>query len=118
MDQRPIIAVTLGDPAGVGPEIVAAAVGRGDLHTLCRPLVIGDRGALERAAATMGVAATINAVARPDEGRYEAGTIDLLDLANVPADLKIGVVQGAAGRAAFAYIERATRLALAGEVDA
>ena len=118
MDQRPLMAITMGDPAGVGPEIVAAAVGLGGLHGVSRPLVIGDRGALERAAATMGVGAGINTVAGPAEGRYEAGTIDLLDLGNVPADMVTGKVQGAAGRAAFGYIERATELALAGEVDA
>ena len=118
MDQRPLIAITLGDPAGVGPEIVAAAVGLGDLHAVSRPLVIGDRGALERAARAMGVTARVDTVAHPAEGRYEPGTIDLLDLANVPADLAMGAVQGAAGRAAFAYIERATALVVAGEVEA
>ena len=115
MDQRPIIAITLGDPAGVGPEIVAAAVGQGDVYSVSRPLVIGDRGALERAAKSMGVTAAINIVGRPADGRYEQGTIDLLDLANVPSELVIGMVQGAAGRAAFANIALAKQLALAGE---
>ncbi len=118
MDERPLIAITMGDPAGVGPEIVAAAAGLGELHGVSRPLVIGDRGALERAAGTMGVRAHINPVTAPGEGRYEAGTVDLLDLGGVPADLVTGKVQGAAGRAAFGYIQRAAELALAGEVDA
>lgn len=118
MDSRPLLAITMGDPAGIGPEIVAAAVGLGDLHTVSRPLVIGDGDALARAARTMGVTATLHPVRRPVDGRYTTGTIDLLDLANVPADLMPGRVQGAAGRAAFEYIARATELALAGEVEA
>ncbi len=118
MDQRPIIAITIGDPAGVGPEIVVAAVAGGDIYAVCRPLVIGDRGAIERAARSMGVSAAINVVERPADGVYEQGTIDLIDLGNVPAGLETGKVQGAAGRAAFGYIERATQLALAGEIEA
>ena len=47
MDQRPIIAITIGDPAGVGPEIVVAAVAGGDIYAVCRPLVVGDRGAID-----------------------------------------------------------------------
>ncbi len=116
--RRPLIAITVGDPAGVGPEIVAAAVGLGNVAAYCRPLVIGDRAVLERAARIMGVSATLHTVDRPAQGRYEAGVIDVLDLGNVPSDLVTGKVQGAAGRAAFEYIERAIALALAGEVDA
>ncbi len=55
---RPLIAVTMGDPAGVGPEIVAAAVALGGLHQSTRPLVIGDLRALERGMASTGVTAT------------------------------------------------------------
>jgi 4-phospho-D-threonate 3-dehydrogenase / 4-phospho-D-erythronate 3-dehydrogenase len=107
----------MGDPAGVGPEIVAAAVGLGGLYEVSRPLVIGDRGVLERAARSMGVQASVNVVQRPTDGRYEQGVIDLLDLGNVPVDMQTGKVQGAAGRAAFGYIAKATELALAGEVE-
>ena len=118
MDERPLVAVTMGDPAGIGPEVVAGALGFGEVYPMSRPLVVGDRGALERAARVMGVTATLHVVTDPSEGRYEPGVIDLIDLANVPPDLRTGEVQAAAGRAAFAYIERATQLALAGAVDA
>ncbi len=118
MDERPLVAVTMGDPAGIGPEVVAGALGFGEVYPMSRPLVVGDHGALERAARVMGVTATLHVVTDPSEGRYEPGVIDLIDLANVPPDLRMGEVQAAAGRAAFAYIERATQLALAGAVDA
>ncbi|MFN8558378.1 MAG: hypothetical protein U0531_13885 [Dehalococcoidia bacterium] len=70
MDERPLIGVTLGDPAGVGPEVVAAALGAGDLYADSRPVVIGDAGALERAARAMKVTAALHVVARPEDGRF------------------------------------------------
>jgi len=118
MSELPVVAITIGDPAGVGPEVVAAALAAGDLASVCRPLVIGDRGVLERAARTMGVSLEMRTIGGPGEAEFRSGTVDVIDLRNVPEDLRIGVVQAAAGRAAFAYIERATELALAGEVDA
>ena len=118
MSDQPIIAITIGDPAGVGPEVVAAALANGGMAQVSRPLVIGDRTVLERAARTMGVALNLRAVNQPGEASFADDGVDLIDLGNVPADLQVGQVQGAAGRAAFAYIERATVLALAGEVDA
>jgi 4-hydroxythreonine-4-phosphate dehydrogenase len=118
MADRPIVAITIGDPAGIGPEVVAAALARGDLHAVCRPLVIGDRGAVERAARTMGVDLELHTVRSPADARFETGIIDLIDLANVPDGLRVGAIQGEAGRAAFGYIERAIELAMRGEVDA
>jgi len=118
MSKLPIVAITIGDPAGVGPEIVAAALALGGIDDICRPLVVGDGAVLERAARTMGVALPVRRVASPAEAAFEGGTIDVIDLDNVPAELRIGAVQGAAGRAAFGYIERSCALALAGEVDA
>jgi 4-hydroxythreonine-4-phosphate dehydrogenase len=115
---RPVLALTTGDPAGVGPEIVAAALALGGLHACCRPLVVGDAGVLRRAAATMGVALAVRPVDGPAAARYEPGTAEIIDLANVPPDLPAGRVSGVAGRAAFAAIETTTRLALSGAVDA
>ena len=114
----PVVAITIGDPAGVGPEVVAAALAHGRLAEVCRPLVIGDGGVLQRAAGTMGVALATRTVAAPAEAAYDGDTLNVIDLANVPANLRTGEIQGAAGRAAFDYIEHATHLALDGAVDA
>ncbi|MGD9893960.1 MAG: 4-hydroxythreonine-4-phosphate dehydrogenase PdxA [Dehalococcoidia bacterium] len=118
MSTLPIVAITIGDPAGVGPDVVAAALAGGNLGDCCRPLVIGDRGTLERSARVMGVSLPLHPVDEPAGAAYEPGVIDLIDLANVSTELEIGKVQATAGQAAFAYIERATALALRGEVDA
>src|SRR6476659_557502 len=118
MAELPIIAITIGDPAGVGPEVVAGALANGDLRDVCRPLVIGDRRVMERAVGSMGVELPLHSVASPAEARFTPDAVDLIDLDNVPAGLAVGRVDGAAGRAAFGYIERSTQLALAGEVDA
>jgi 4-hydroxythreonine-4-phosphate dehydrogenase len=117
--ERPLIAVTMGDPAGVGPEIILKALTDESLTASSRPLVIGDRGVLERAQTFSGFQGGIRIVASPEEGTYRAGTVDLLDLGNVDlGSLQMGVVQGMGGRAAFDYLERAVGLALPGKVDA
>jgi 4-hydroxythreonine-4-phosphate dehydrogenase len=116
---RPLVGVTLGDPAGIGPEIIVRALGEADLYELSRPLVLGDRSVLERAARAVGVEPKLHLVGRPAEGRFEPGTIDLLDLANVDlATLEWGQVQAQAGRAAFDNIRTGIELALAGEIEA
>ena len=116
---RPLVGVTLGDPAGVGPEITVKALGEADVYEISRPLVIGAAGVLERAARAVGLSPRVNLVSRPAEGRFEPGTIDLLDLNNVDlATLEWGKVQAQAGQAAFDYIRRGIELALAGELDA
>jgi len=118
MAELPIVAITIGDPAGVGPDVVAAALAGGALETVCRPLVIGDRAVLERAAHTMGVSLPLRVVRSVADASFARDGVDLLDLENVPADLSVGRVSGEAGRAAFGYIERSIQLALSGEIDA
>lgn len=117
-DSRPIIAITMGDAAGVGPEVIVKALAHPAVHASCRPLVIGDAGRLEDAARLCKVTLEIRRVADPASGRYAPGTLDCLDLELVPGDLPYGVLSRAAGEAAYRYVEKATRLAVAGEVDA
>ena len=116
---RPIIAISLGDPAGVGPEIVVKALAEESIHKVCCPLVVGDRKVIANALDVCGGSAHLRVVDKPDEGRYEQGTIDLIDLDNVDmATLAIGESQAMCGRAAFEYIERSVSLALGRLVDA
>jgi 4-hydroxythreonine-4-phosphate dehydrogenase len=115
---RPIIAITMGDPAGVGPEIIMKSLAHADLYDRCRPLVIGDLERLRQAGKIVGVSLTFNAVEKPADGKYKAGTVDVIDIAVVPADLPFGKLSPVAGEAAFRFVERAAKLAMSGEADA
>ena len=115
---RPIIAVTMGDAAGIGPEIVVKALARPDVPAAVRALVIGDAGRLAKAAAIAGVSLNVHRVDGPASGVFAAGTIDCVDLGLIPDDLPFGQLSAVAGDAAYRYIERAVALAMAGSVDA
>jgi 4-hydroxythreonine-4-phosphate dehydrogenase len=116
--RRPIVAITMGDAAGVGPEIIVKALAREDVAAACRALVVGDARRLTKAAALCGAAVRI----RPAEGAADAGfatgTIDCVDLGLIPDELPFGRLSAAAGDAACRYVERAVALAMAGAVDA
>ncbi|MEN8165723.1 MAG: 4-phospho-D-threonate 3-dehydrogenase, partial [Acidobacteriota bacterium] len=81
---KPIIGITMGDPAGIGPEVVVKSLTDAQLFETARPLLIGDAGVVRQALELSGLQAQINRVERPADGRYQPGTIDLVDLANVP----------------------------------
>ena len=117
-EQLPILAITMGDPAGCGPEIIVKALADQQIYQICRPLVVGDAGRMAMAAGIVNSLAKIHATAEPQNGLYEHGTIDVLDFANVPADLPFGQVDGRAGHAAYLYIEGAIKQALAQKVAA
>jgi 4-hydroxythreonine-4-phosphate dehydrogenase len=109
----------MGDPAGIGPEVVLKALRNPDVYARCRPLVLGDRRILERAAPWGGADLGYELVEEPAEGSYRAGRVTLLDMANAaPEDCPIGQISSAAGRAAVEYVFRACDLAMAGAVDA
>ena len=114
----PVIAITMGDAAGVGPEVVVKALAHTEIYDTLRPLVIGDAGRLAKAAAVCGVSVAVRPVDGPAAADFQPGTIDTVDLGLVPADLPFGQLSPVAGDAAFRYVERAVALAVAGEVDA
>ena len=115
---RPMIAITMGDAAGIGPEIIMKSLARPALYERCRPLVVGDAGRLRAAGAIVGADLRLRVVEHPREAAFEAGLVDCIDLALIPENLPWGALSSVAGDAAFRFIERAVALALAGEVDA
>ncbi len=115
---RPVIAITMGDPSGVGPEIVMKSLAHAEVYRRCRPVVVGDAARLRQAGSIVGSSLTVRAIARPSEAQYVCGSVDCVDLALVRADLPWGRISAAAGDAAFRYIERAVSLAVGGEADA
>lgn len=114
----PVVGITMGDAAGVGPEVVVKTLSRKSLYDECRPLVIGDARRLELANRLVKGDVRVRSIANASEARYEPGTIDCIDLKLIPADLPFGQISPVAGDAAFRYIERAAALAQAGEIDA
>jgi 4-hydroxythreonine-4-phosphate dehydrogenase len=115
---RPRIAITMGDAAGVGPEVIMKALAHAEVYAMCRPLVVGDARRLERAGGIVGARLQVRPVATPAEARYEPGTVDCIDLAAIPENTPFGKLSMACGDAAYRFIERAVALALAGDVDA
>ena len=117
---RKIIGITMGDPAGVGPEITVKALRDPTIYEKCKPLVIGDRAILERACRLVGAEEIqIHPVSDPAQGLYQAGTIDLYDMELLtPEEYEVGQVSAKAGNAAFQYVRKTIELAMEGKVDA
>ncbi|WP_371366417.1 D-threonate 4-phosphate dehydrogenase [Sporomusa rhizae] len=114
--ERPILAITMGDPAGCGPEIIVKALSDRSIYEICRPLVFGDAKRLALAATILNSPLHIAGLAKVAKGSFKHGTIDVLDFSNIPADLPFGQVNPQAGHAAYQYIEAAVQAAMAGEV--
>ncbi|WP_329360651.1 4-hydroxythreonine-4-phosphate dehydrogenase PdxA [Streptomyces sp. NBC_01483] len=114
----PLIAVTMGDGAGIGPEVVVAALLDDAVLTQCRPVVIGDAQRLREAARILGLDCEIAAVEHPRDAEFTPGRVNVVDLGLLPADLPWGKLSPVAGDAAYMYIKRAAELAVAGEVHA
>ncbi|MFC8662345.1 4-hydroxythreonine-4-phosphate dehydrogenase PdxA [Streptomyces sp. NPDC057199] len=112
----PIIAVTMGDGAGIGPEVIVPALLNADTLRGCRPVVIGDAERLREAARILGVACDIVSVDGPAQAEFTPGRINVVDLGLLPADLPWGALSAKAGDAAYQYIRVAAELALNGDV--
>lgn len=116
---KPIIAITMGDAAGVGPEIVVKAMTEEEICSLCRLLVVWDAGVLAGAGDMLKIPLALRLIAEVAEARFEHGKMDIFDLVNVELGmLKADRVSAMAGRAAVEYVVRAVKLALSGEIDA
>jgi 4-hydroxythreonine-4-phosphate dehydrogenase len=116
---KPIIAITMGDPTGVGPEIITRALAEPSIRELCRPLVIGDEKAMNRAIAALGLPVRVEKVESPAILKEERGAISLFPLSRLgDADLVYGKPTVAAGDAMFSYITTAARLCMEGDVAA
>ena len=116
--QLPILAITMGEAAGCGPEIIVKALADQTVYQLCRPLVFGDAKRMSFVRDRIESSLKINRVTDAQSGLYQCGTIDVLDFDNVPADLPFGQVDSRAGHAAYQYIEAAVQQALEKQVAA
>ena len=116
--QLPILAITMGDAAGCGPEIIVKALADENIYRQCRPLVFGDAKRLQIAADIVKSPLKIKITSDAQAGTYQHGVIDVLDFDNIPADLSFGQVDPRAGHAAYTYIETAIHQAMENKVAA
>ncbi len=108
----------MGDPAGIGPEIVVRALSHESTYQKCRPIVTGDANVMRKAVSLLGLNLQVNAVDEVKAAKFEYGTIDVFDLKCVDADsFEFGKVAAQCGNAAFVSIRKAIDLAMAEEVD-
>jgi len=113
---RPTLALTLGDPGGIGPEIMAKALAEGSAYDHLMPAVIGDEGVLAQVVEGCGLDVELRRIDHPGDARGERGVVDLIDLDNL-GEVRFGEIDGNQGRACLEWIERACALAREGAVD-
>ena len=111
---KPILVIPMGDAAGIGPEITVKALANKAVNEMAHLVVVGDGQVLKQALRYSQVELTINCINEPREGNFFPGVLNLIDLGNIElSQLKLGAVQAMTGKAAYEYIEVATRLCLA-----
>lgn len=116
---KPVIGITIGDPAGIGPEITVDALKSTAIYDACVPLVIGDAGVVRQARSFVHSTAEVRAVSAPEEAKGTPGVIEVLDLDTIDiGNLRMGEVQAPCGQAAFQYIRTAIQLANDGRIHA
>jgi 4-phospho-D-threonate 3-dehydrogenase / 4-phospho-D-erythronate 3-dehydrogenase len=119
MQMKPIIGITMGDPASIGPEIAIKALLKESIHAICRPLLVGDAGVFNNIVQRLKLPATVNAVSNVQDAVFKMGTVDVLDLKNVDmGKLAFGEISAMAGNASFEAVKKVIDLAMAGDIDA
>lgn len=116
---KPFIAVPIGDPAGIGPEIVTKAIADKEVFDAAKCVVIGERTIMENVIQFLRSPLKINEIKEPEEGLYEEGVLNLINLDNLHSgDFTIGTVDGKCGKATYDYIAKSIELANRGKVAA
>jgi 4-hydroxythreonine-4-phosphate dehydrogenase len=115
---RPTIAITMGDAAGIGPEIIMKALGSDEVHGLCKALVVGDAARLRHAGQIVGSRLEVASLDDPGSAAARRGIVDCIDLKLIPDDLPFGKTSAVAGEAAYRYVERAVRIVEARQAQA
>jgi 4-hydroxythreonine-4-phosphate dehydrogenase len=119
MMKKPLIAISTGDPAGIGPEISVKTCVREELFATARPFLVGSRVVLERTVEELRYSTRIEEVASPEKGDYKPGVINLFECGDLDLQsCKMGTVQASCGRAAYEYVHKGVSLALEGKADA
>lgn len=116
---RPVTAITMGDPAGIGPEIVVGTILDKEIHECCKPFVIGSKAIMEKAAEVLGKELKYNLITEPSEAKYEYGTVDIMETGDYDTDsIEWGKEQKLAGQMAIDWIMKSIELGMAKKIDA
>ena len=116
---KPIIGITMGDAAGVGPEIISKALSFKEIYDCCKPVVIGDSRVMEQAVKIAKVNLKVNSLCDVKDALFKYGIIDVIDLNNIDLEkLVMGKINAMTGKASVEYIKKAVDLALNGVIDA
>jgi 4-phospho-D-threonate 3-dehydrogenase / 4-phospho-D-erythronate 3-dehydrogenase len=119
LNNKPIIGITMGDPASIGPEIAIKALLNKKIYGICKPLLVGDAVVFNDIIKRLSLNAKVNAISEVEEARFEFGCIDVIDLQNVDmSKLVFGEISAMSGNASFQAIKKVIELALAGKIDA
>ena len=117
--EKPIIAVTMGDPAGIGPEIVAKSIADKARFDVARCIVIGDKKVMEKAIKIVGADLKVNVVESPADGDYSYGVLNMIDLDNIDMSrFEYGKINAMCGQAAFDYIKKSIEITMDKQADA
>lgn len=117
-NEKPAIAITMGDPCGIGPEVVVKALTDPQVYASCRPVVVGNTYAMKQAVKLTGLPLTINETDDPTSAGEDPSVIDVVDIHNLnPEDITVGQISIPCGKAAMEWVSKAGQLALAGIVD-
>lgn len=118
MRAKPVLAITMGDPASIGPEIAVKALLKKEIHDICQPLLIGDAAVFQQIITKLKLPAKVHAVKQVADARFELGTIDVFDLGFTDVSkLEYGKIDAVCGEASFQAVKKAIELAMAKEVD-
>lgn len=117
--EKPIIAVTMGDPAGIGPEIVAKSIADKATFDIARCIIVGDKKVMEKAIEIVNVDLKVNVVDNPADGDYSYGVLNMIDLDNIDiSKFEYGKVNAMCGQAAFDYIKKSIEITMDKQADA
>lgn len=119
MKEKPIVAITMGDPASIGPEIAVKALLDKSVTALCKPVIVGDASVFRQIIDELKLKASVHQIQSVNEAKFENGVIDVFDLNNTDiSQLHFGEISAMAGHASFEAVKKAIELAMSGGVDA
>jgi 4-hydroxythreonine-4-phosphate dehydrogenase len=116
---KPTVAITMGDPCGIGPEVVVKALSNKEIYDWCIPVVVGNSYSMETAIAMLNSPAKIHLVTDEDNFDSNIALINVIDIGNLdPENITQGKINPACGKAAMEWVTKAGEMAMAGRVNA